>query len=78
MHYNNLVLHCSKWMAGNGTKVRFWEDLWCGSTVLKNSYPLIFAISKDKDITIKKASESGRFRNIEVKKKSAGLGDGGI
>lgn len=64
--HNHLVLHCSTWKIGNGSKIRFWKDLWCGTTVLQNSFPLIFAISKDKYITVRQASEDGRTWNIEV------------
>lgn len=33
-----------------------------------SSFPLIFAISKDKDITVENAFEGGRFWNVEVKR----------
>jgi hypothetical protein len=30
---------------GDGTRVRFWHDRWCGSTPLKEAYPELFSYS---------------------------------
>ena len=30
---------------GNGTRVRFWKDKWCGDDPLCTSFPSLFAIS---------------------------------
>jgi hypothetical protein len=34
---------------GNGYKVRFWHDLWCGEQPLKVSYPNLFSFALCKD-----------------------------
>jgi hypothetical protein len=34
---------------GDGTKVKFWLDTWCGSSSLKEGYPDLFRIARDKE-----------------------------
>jgi hypothetical protein len=34
---------------GDGSRVRFWHDLWCGEQPLKISYPDLFSITHFKD-----------------------------
>ena len=34
---------------GNGKRVRFWKDKWCGDDPLCTSFPSLFAISLDKE-----------------------------
>ena len=36
-------------MMGNGRRVRFWEDTWCGQEPLCSSFPSLFAIAASKD-----------------------------
>ena len=33
---------------GDGTRVRFWDDVWCTDGSLKEAYPELFRIAKDK------------------------------
>jgi hypothetical protein len=33
----------------DGSKVRFWHDLWCGNTALKEAFPVLFGIAYIKD-----------------------------
>ena len=33
---------------GNGTSIRFWTDHWCGTSILRNSFPDLFGISINK------------------------------
>jgi hypothetical protein len=28
---------------------KFWHDLWCGDTVLKEAFPVLFGIARAKD-----------------------------
>ncbi|RVW34912.1 putative ribonuclease H protein [Vitis vinifera] len=37
---------------GNGRKVRFWKDKWCGDEPLYESFPSLFAISRAKDVWV--------------------------
>ncbi|KAL7202514.1 hypothetical protein ACSBR1_034063 [Camellia fascicularis] len=34
---------------GNGNRIRFWFDRWCGALCLKSAFPLLFNISYDKE-----------------------------
>lgn len=50
------------------SKVQFWSDYWCGNTKLQNLFPLIYVISKDKNMLIEKTFdiEKGNGWNIVV------------
>lgn len=45
---------------GNGKRIAFWEDIWCTSQPLKNSFPLLF------EITIKKESSVEELNTTAV------------
>ncbi|KAL7183910.1 hypothetical protein ACSBR2_026144 [Camellia fascicularis] len=34
---------------GNGNRIRFWTDRWCGDICLKYDFPLLFNLSTDKE-----------------------------
>ena len=38
---------CS-FVVGNGCKVRFWEDVWCGETPLCSSFPSLYEVASSK------------------------------
>jgi hypothetical protein len=38
-----------KFEVGDGTRVRFWDDVWCTDGSLKEAYPELFCIARDKD-----------------------------
>jgi hypothetical protein len=37
---------------GDGTRTRFWHDLWCRDTVLKEAFPVLFGIAREKDASV--------------------------
>uniref|UniRef100_A0A2N9GKR1 Reverse transcriptase domain-containing protein n=1 Tax=Fagus sylvatica TaxID=28930 RepID=A0A2N9GKR1_FAGSY len=37
---------------GNGERIRFWRDHWCGKEPLKKTYQDLFSIARDKDVAI--------------------------
>ncbi|RVW92408.1 putative ribonuclease H protein [Vitis vinifera] len=37
---------------GKGNKIRFWTDLWCGDTVLSQSFPHLFTLAAHRNATI--------------------------
>jgi hypothetical protein len=39
----------TRFKVGDGSKVRFWHDLLCGDTVLKDAFPVLFGIARVKD-----------------------------
>jgi hypothetical protein len=45
---------------GDGSKVRFWHDLWCGEQSLKISYSDLFSIARCKDAWV---ADHMQFRN---------------
>jgi hypothetical protein len=44
-------LFCSytRLILGNGSRVRFWDDVWCGEVPLKDAFPVLYDIACDKD-----------------------------
>lgn len=39
-------------VVGDGTKINFWHDLWCGDTTLKVAFPSLFGIAYVKDAAV--------------------------
>jgi len=37
---------------GDGSKISFWHDLWCGDTALKVAFPSLFGIARLKDAIV--------------------------
>ncbi|GMQ01565.1 hypothetical protein CsSME_00048157 [Camellia sinensis var. sinensis] len=51
-----------KWIrfkVGEGSRVRFWKDLWCGELVLATRFPLIFNIALDQDALVASYLDGG-------------------
>jgi hypothetical protein len=42
-------LALSRFEVGDGTRTKFWHDMWCGDTVLKEAFPVLFGIARAKD-----------------------------
>ena len=40
--------HDCCFVLGDGSKVRFWEDSWCGDGPLCETFPLLFALADSK------------------------------
>jgi hypothetical protein len=41
-----------KYEVGDKGRTRFWHDLWCGDTVLKEVFPDLFGIARVKDAPV--------------------------
>jgi hypothetical protein len=41
-----------RYEVGDGSRTRFWHDLWCGDTVLKEVFPDLFGIARVKDASV--------------------------
>ena len=37
---------------GNGRRVRFWEDRWCGDEALSISFPSLYALATSKEVWV--------------------------
>ena len=37
---------------GDGSKVKFWQDRWCGETFLAVRYPNLFRFCRNKDASV--------------------------
>jgi hypothetical protein len=42
----------TRFEVGDGSKVRFWHDLWCGDMALKDVFPVLFGIAHTKDALV--------------------------
>jgi hypothetical protein len=55
---------------GNKAKTSFWEDQWIGSSCLAKTFPRLFLISMNRNVTIQKVFDAGvewlRFRREMV------------
>lgn len=38
----------TRFILGDGWKIKFWCDLWCGDITLKDSFPSVFQIACEK------------------------------
>ncbi|KAL6347163.1 hypothetical protein AAG906_012744 [Vitis piasezkii] len=36
-------------VVGNGRRIKFWLNKWCGDSLLKESFPTLFAIANSKE-----------------------------
>jgi hypothetical protein len=41
-----------KFDVGEGSKIRFWDDIWCGDRALKEAFPGLFSIASFKEASI--------------------------
>lgn len=41
-----------EFVLGNGRRVRFWQDHWCGNSSLRLAFPAILYIARDKNATM--------------------------
>jgi hypothetical protein len=42
----------TRFVVGNGSKISFWHDLWCGDTALKVAFTAFFGITRVKDAAV--------------------------
>ena len=46
--WENIRTH-SRFIIGDGTRVKFWKDLWCGNQSLEYAFPNLFYLAVNKD-----------------------------
>ncbi|KAG6729257.1 hypothetical protein I3842_01G018300 [Carya illinoinensis] len=37
---------------GDGTKIKFWHDTWCGNSALKDQFSALFRVARDKEVSV--------------------------
>jgi hypothetical protein len=42
----------SRFEVGGGARTKFWHDLWCGNSTLKEAFPVLFGIACAKDASV--------------------------
>ncbi|RVW42464.1 putative ribonuclease H protein [Vitis vinifera] len=47
----------SRFIIGDGTRVKFWKDLWCGNQALEEAFPILFNLSVNKEGWVAEAWE---------------------
>jgi hypothetical protein len=50
---------------GNGSKVLFWHDVWCGEIPLKTLFPELFLIARGKDAWVEKNIKTKWHNSVE-------------
>jgi len=52
--YKGWSFFCShtRFMLGNGSKIRFWNDVLCGEMILKEAFPVLYVIAHNKDALV--------------------------
>jgi len=56
---DNWFVNCTRWVLGNGNKIRFWEDNWTGGGPLMIKYPRLYSITVLKTCTMAESGERG-------------------
>ena len=54
--WENFRTH-SRFIVGDGTRVKFWKDLWCENQSLEDAFPNLFNLTANKEGWIAKAWE---------------------
>jgi hypothetical protein len=45
-------LGLSRFEVGDGAMTKFWHDMWCGDTIRKEAFPVLFGIACAKDASV--------------------------
>jgi hypothetical protein len=52
------VLSNGSFVVKDGTNTRFWDDMWIGDKLLKDTYPSLYHIARGKHVTVSKVLSS--------------------
>jgi glycosyltransferase involved in cell wall biosynthesis len=58
MHIKDEVLSKRSFIIKDGTNTRFWDDTWIGDKPLKDTYPTLYNIVRDRQATVSKVMSS--------------------
>jgi hypothetical protein len=59
MRIKDEVLSNSSFVIKDGTNTRFWDDTWIGDKSLKDTYPSLYHIARDKHVTVSRVLSLG-------------------
>jgi hypothetical protein len=48
----SLLSSHTRLILGNGSRIRFWDNVWCGEMPLKEAFPVLYDIARDKDALV--------------------------
>jgi hypothetical protein len=48
----SLLCSHTRLILGNGSRIRFWDNVWCGKVPLKVAFPVLYDIACDKDALV--------------------------
>ncbi|RVW76708.1 hypothetical protein CK203_047539 [Vitis vinifera] len=51
---------------GEGTKVNFWTDQWCGNEVLSQTFPQLFALAVQKNASVNEMWDSSLVKEVGI------------
>ncbi|RVW70862.1 putative ribonuclease H protein [Vitis vinifera] len=60
----HLVTPSFDFVVGEGRKVRFWKDKWCGTTPLCESFPCLFALATSKEAWVNCGEKGGKLEPL--------------
>lgn len=55
---------CWEWKVRDGRSVRFWMDMWCGSMILKDRFPISFLLSNANEATVHQSMSKKGNNNL--------------
>ena len=71
MRMKSAFFHRTKFIIGNGTSTRFWEDTWLGETPLAIQYPSLYNIVQCREVYVATVLQSNPL-NIQFRRTLAG------
>jgi len=42
----------TSFVVGDGSKISFWRDQWCGETTLKVAFSVLYGLGREKDASV--------------------------
>lgn len=42
----------TSFVLGHGARLKFWSELWCGTTVVKEAFPSIFRLANENEASV--------------------------
>ena len=48
----SLLLKNASFVVGDDRRVRFWKDIWCGNSPIREAFPSLYALAVSQDVWI--------------------------